>query len=322
MEGDRRTAPREVRPRPAHDEASFTRNLRFELADEEGRALLGSWGFSGTLGLLWILLVLFGPKTDVSNLLPPEDRPINVTFEAPPPPDVPPKAEAAQPVAAAKPAPRAPQPAGPSAAEIQARRAAAAGAAFGAAPSPSGPVGDVSNVLRGVDVATGAPRPGAAVGKAVLAYGQGGQGVRTPGRGDMGGGGAVGNIGGVTGGGGIGHEGVSVSAPRAIDVPGFGGPTRDVGELGTAVRSHDSQLKFCYDEYGLKVNPGLAGSVTLAITLTGAGAVTNVAVTRRTWSGPGATESESCILGKARDWRFPASTAGGGTFEFSFNFTR
>jgi hypothetical protein len=308
-------------PARGRDEASFTRNLRFELADEEGRALLGSWGISGLIGVLWLLLVAFGPKTEILQLLPPEDRPINVTFEAPPPPVVPPKPEAAQPVPAA---PKVTAPAGrpkPSAEEVAAKRAAAASAAFGAAPA-NGPVGDVSNVLRGVDVATGAPRPGAAVGKSVLAYGQGGQGVRTPGRADMGGGSAVTAIGGVSGGGGIGHEGVSVSAPRAIDVPGLGGPTRDVGELGTAVRSHDSQLKFCYDEYGLKVNPGLAGSVTLAITLTAGGSVTNVLVNRRTWSGPGAAEAEMCILEKARSWHFPPSSAGGGTFEFSFNFTR
>ena len=230
---------RRARPR---DEASFTRTLRFELADEEGRALLGSWVLSASFGLLWILLVIFGPQTDISHLLPPEERPISVTFEPPPPPDVPVKPEAAQPVpAAAKTAAPEGKPK-PSADEIAAKRAAAASAAFGAAPAANGPVGDVSNVLRGVDVASGAPKPGAAVGKAVLAYGQGGQGVRTPGRADMGGGAGVGNLGGVVGGGGIGHEGVTVAAPRAIDVPGLGGPTRDMGELGTAVRSHDSTL--------------------------------------------------------------------------------
>jgi len=177
-----------ARPR---DEASFTRNLRFELADEEGRALLGSWMISGLFGFLWILLVLFGPTTDISHLLPPEERPIAVTFEPPPPPDVPVKPAAAQPVpAAAKTAAPAAK-AQPSAEEVQAKRAAAAASAFGAAPA-NGPVGDVSNVLRGVDVATGAPKPGAAVGKSVLAYGQGGQGVRTPGRADMSGGAGVG----------------------------------------------------------------------------------------------------------------------------------
>ncbi len=196
---------------------------------------------------------------------------------------------------------------------VEAKRAAAFGSAFGGAAPKNGPVGDVSNVLRGVAVAdAGAPKPGQAVGKTVLAYGQGGQGVRTPGRSDMGGAGAVGAIGGVNGGGGIGHEGVSVSAPRAIDVAGFGGPTRDVGELGTSVREHESQLRFCYDEYGFKVNPDLAGSVTVALTLAVNGTVTNAKVSRRTWSGPGSAQAESCILEKARAWQFPPSSAGAG----------
>ena len=316
-------APKRRTTRPIRDEASFTRNLRYEIVDEEGRVLVNSWLISGGLGLMWVALVLFGPSTDISHLLPPEDRPIEVRFEAPPP--EPPKPPAPVAASAPKPAPKpaaAPAPRSkPTAAELEARRAAAFSSAFGAAAPKSGPVGDVSNVLRGVALTNGAPRPGAAVGKAVLAYGQGGQGVRTPGRSDMGGAGAVGGIGGVAGSAGIGHEGVTVSAPRAIDVPGLG-PTRDVGELGTSVREHESQLRFCYDEYGLKVNPDLAGSVTVAITLSPVGGVTNVVVSRRTWSGPGASPAEGCILQKVRGWRFPPSKSGAGTFEFAFNFSK
>jgi hypothetical protein len=326
MAADKRAAPARA-PRRG-DEVTFTRAMRYELAGEEGRALIGSWAISGTLGMIWLFLISFGPRTDVTHLLPPEERPISVTFEPPPPAPAPPAPAAPKPVPAAAPKPAAAPAAAkpqPTAAEQEAKRAAAMSAAFGAAAPTNGPVGDVSNVLRGVAVETGAPKPGAAVGKAVLAYGQGGQGVRTPGRGDMGAAGAagaMGAIGGVAGGAGIGHEGVSVSAPRAIDVPGLGGPSRDVGELGTSVREHESQLRFCYDEYGLKVNPGLAGSVTVAITLTGSGSVTNAVVSRRTWSGAGASEAESCVIQKVRDWKFPASSAGGGTFEFSFNFTK
>jgi hypothetical protein len=275
---------------------------------------------------MWLLLVAFGPRTDVSHLLPPEERPINVTFEPPPPapaPPTPPTPVAAAPKPTPAPVPRPVKPQ-PTAAELEAKRAAAMKNAFGAAAPTSGPVGDVSNVLRGVAVSTNAPRPGAAVGKSVLAYGQGGQGVRTPGREDMAAGaaGAMGAIGGVAGSAGIGHEGIGVSAPRAIDVPNLGGPSRDMGELGTSVRNHESQLRFCYDEYGLKVNPGLAGSVTIAITMTGSGAVTGAKVSRRTWSGPGSAETEACVLQRARAWNFPSSSAGGGTFEFSFNFTK
>jgi hypothetical protein len=313
------------RVRPPVDETSFTRNLRSELAGDEGRALIGSSSISVGLGIIWILLVIFGPRTEASHLLSAEERPIAVTFEAPP--EAPAKAEPtpAAPKAAAaapKPAAAAPKPSGPSQEE---RRAAAAASAFAAAPTPTGPVGDVSNVLRGVAVASNASTPtGAATGgKTVLAYGQGGQGSRTPGREDLGGGaGGTGSIGGVQGGGGFGAQAVRISAPKVIDAPSLGGPTRDIGELGTQVRDHQSQLRFCYDEFGLKVNPSLAGSVTMAITLTGGGAVTKAEITSHTWSGAGVDAVESCILQRAHGWRFPASAAGGGTYEFSFNFTK
>jgi hypothetical protein len=312
------------RVRAPVDETSFTRELRHELASDEGRALLVSSSISAGIGFLWILLVIFGPHTEASHLLSADERPINVTFEAPPPeqPKVEPTpaAPAASPKPTPKPAAAAPKPSGPTLAE---KRAAAAAAAFGAPAASSGPVGDVSNVLRGVSVASNTPTvAGAATGgKAVLAYGQGGQGSRTPGR-DASGGAGTGSIGAVQGTGGFGAQAVRIGAPRVIDAPSLGGPGRDVGELGTQVRDHQSQLRFCYDEFGLKVNPSLAGTVTVSLTLTGAGAVTNAQITSRTWSGPGADATEQCILQRARGWKFSASSAGGGTFEFNFSFTK
>jgi hypothetical protein len=100
-----------------------------------------------------------------------------------------------------------------------------------------------------------------------------------------------------------------------------GGPGRDVGELGTYVRSRESQLRFCYQEYGLKVNPRLAGSVTVNIVVGSSGSVSGVNIGRRTWSGAGSAQTESCIRTKIRSWHFPRSSAGEGTYAFSFNFT-
>jgi hypothetical protein len=200
-----------------------------------------------------------------------------------------------------------------------------------------GMVGDVSNVLRNVDVSSGAGGTGAGAaatggggtgGKVVLGSGEGGQGSRTPGRGGIGGalgagGGAGGGIGGVgPGGGTVSRAPVRISPPRPIDAPSVRGVQRDVGELGTFVRGRESQLRFCYNEYGLKVNPSLAGSVTTSIALAPAGGVTGVDITNRTWSGAGASETERCIAEKIRGWRFPSSEAGGGTYAFSFSFTR
>jgi hypothetical protein len=330
----------------------FNRSLRYEVAGEEGRALIGSYTFAFALGIAWLLFVYFGPRTLPMQLLSPDERPIAVTFDALEPlPDAMAGEEGGE-VRVPAPGPTASD-AGPRGKDRGNARAgnaggrrpttnASAGAiadAFGggSGTGSGGLVGDVSNVLRGVDVASGAGGTGAGAaatggggrgGKVVLGAGEGGQGSRTPGRGGIGGtvgatGGAAGGIGGVgPGGGTVSRAPVRIAPPRPIDAPSVGGVKRDVSELGTFVRSRESQLRFCYNEYGLKVNPSLAGSVSAAVTLTPAGSVTGVSFTNRTWAGPGASETEQCIEQKIRGWRFPASEAGGGTYSFSFSFTR
>jgi len=333
-------------------DAVFGRSLRYEIAGEEGRALLGSYFIAFALGLAWLGVVYFGPRTLPMQLLSAEQRPIEVTFDATQPPldQVTSAGEDTE-------APRAPAP-GPTdrppgrrddpgkakPANVGARQptTSSAGAiadAFGSGNrnSTGGLVGDVSNVLRNVDVSSGTGGTGAGAaatggggrgGKVVLGSGEGGQGSRTPGRGGIrgelgAGGGAGGGIGGVgPGGGTVSRTPVRIAPPRPIDAPSVGGVQRDVSELGTFVRSRESQLRFCYNEYGLKANPELAGSVTAAVTLTPAGGVTGVNVTNRTWSGTGSSETERCITDKIRAWRFPSSDAGGGTYSFSFSFTR
>ena len=335
------TVPRPPSSVPANGrDAVLSRSLRYEIAGEEGRALLASYAFAFALGVAWLVVVYFGPQTLPMQLLSRDERPINVTFDA-----VEPLSQAA--VAAEEgevvrvPAPAPTNPAAARKGNAGGRRpttATSAGAiadAFGSASrtGSGGMVGDVSNVLRNVDVSSGTGGTGAGAnatggggrgGKVVLASGEGGQGSRTPGRGGIGSTlGASGAIGGVgPGGGTVSRAPVRISPPRPIDAPSVGGVQRDVSELGTFVRGRESQLRFCYNEYGLKVNPALAGSVTTSITLTPAGAVTGVDVTNRTWSGAGASEAERCIAEKVRGWRFPASDAGGGTYAFSFSFTR
>lgn len=314
----------------AHPEATtFTRNLRYEAASEEGRRIIGSYAIAIALGVVWLLLVnLLPPAPPAISLMRPEETaPIAVQFDDTPP------APAAEAPAAPAPAPR---PAAARPGPVRQPRGggrtntAAIGDAFGGpAPQAGGLVGDVSNVLRGVDVKSapgGAPAAGGG-GKAVIAYGEGGQGSRTPGRGGFGtglgtGGGGAGNVGGVAGGGGVGRATVRVTAPTVVRAERIGGPGRDVSELGSFVRGRQSQLRFCYEEYGLKANPNLAGTVTVSVTLTGDGAVTGVAIASRSWSGAGAAETESCIRSRISGWRFPPSPQGGGTYSFPFNFTR
>ena len=309
--------PPEPAPVPAHShDEVLGRSLRYEIAGEEGRALLTSYALSFALGIAWLAFVYFGPRTLPMQLLSRDERPIAVTFDMPEPPTDAAAAEEAAPAAAPVPKER-------SSGRQRTSNPAAIANAFGSSPS-GGLVGDVSNVLRNVDVSSGtAGTSGAnAGGKVVLRAGEGGAGSRTPGRGGIGNALGPGGIGVGAGGGTVSRTPVRIAPPRPIDAPRAGGVQRDVSELGTYVRGHEAQLRFCYNEYGLKENPSLAGSVTASVALTPTGGVTSVNVTHRTWSGVGAAETERCITDKMRTWHFPPSEAGDGTFSFSFSFTR
>ena len=338
-------------PRPPgnNGETTFTRGLRFEWASEEGRALLGSYAISGGLGIAFLLLVHLMPP----RVVPQKDQEAVVVPmvdpSAPEPAPEPPVAQPGEAIRQPDPGPvnkpagkvgpekGSPKPGRPGS-KTETNSAGAIGDAFGSGSGSGtgGMVGDVSGILRGVDVNSGSGGTGGGAGgsggggiggKTVLGYGQGGQGSTTPGRGGIGGGigtggGGGGGVGGVGAGGGVTAARVRVAAPsvRASEAPP--GRGRDVSELGTFVRSREAQLRFCYVERGLRANPNLAGTINVAITLTGNGNVTGVDVTSRTWSGAGSSEAESCIVDKIRSWKFPSSDVGGGTYGFPFNFTR
>lgn len=313
------------------DEATFTRDLRWEVMGEEGKALVGSWTIAITVGVAWLLFVwITPPAPEKFQLLPENERNVTITFDDPEP--TLPEAPVAEAPAAT------PQPRGPAQAPRRTggggqgggnRSTADIGAAFGtgSGAGSGGMVGDVGNILRGVDVSSGSGGTGGGRGggRAMLATGEGGQGSRTPGRGGLGAGGVgTGGIGGVgsgAGGGGVGRAEVRVAAPSVVAPPVGGGPGRDVGELGVFVRSREPQLRFCYTEFGLKANPNLRGSVTVNIVVSGSGAVSGANVAGRTWSGAGASEAESCIRQKIRSWRFPGTASGEGTYAFKFNFS-
>jgi hypothetical protein len=325
---DEAIPPRSPRPvRTSIDDVSFTRQLRYEFADAEGRAILYSYAFSGILGVLWLLLVFFLPAPpNYINLLK-EEEPVNIqvkTDDLPAPTPAPiPATEGGAPKTAAAPTPKPGGGGGPPKNDTRAINDAFGG---GTSNNTGGMVGDVSNALRGTEVASGTGSAPGAQGKAVIGYGAGGQSSRTPGRGGLGeglgGNGTGSGLGGVGGGGGIGFATVRVAPPSVIHAENVGGPGRNVSDLGDYVRGRNSQLQFCYTEYGLKVNPSLAGSVSVAVTLTSDGAVTGVEITKRTWSGPGAAEAESCIKQRIAGWKFPSSEHGGGTYSFSFSFSR
>lgn len=104
--------------------------------------------------------------------------------------------------------------------------------------------------------------------------------------------------------------------------PDNGDQGRNMSELGTIARGREAQLRFCFDEYGRRVNPLLAGKIAVAVTLAPAGTVTAVRVTSRSWTGKGATEVEDCICSRIRTWKFPEYDGGPGTYPLTFIFTQ
>ena len=329
---------------------TFSGAMRWELFSEEGRALLWSYMFTLGLAIIFLLLVKFGPQGHKLSLIPPEEAPIVLQLDSLPEPtpipvpEVPGEVErtpspgdvkkAAGPTGPQKGDPKQ----GPPGSKTEQNRSGAIGDAFGtgSGSGTGGMVGDVSGILSGVQTSSGSGGSGGGLagvggggqgGKAVLGYGQGGQGSSTPGRGGIGGGsgtggGGGGGIGGVGAGGGMTRGAVRVSAPSVVSAPDLGGPGRDVSELGSFVRSRESQLRYCYTEQGLKVNPNLAGTINVAITLTGSGSVTGVDARPGSMGGAGTDQVTSCIEGRIRSWKFPSSEAGGGTYSFPFSFTK
>jgi hypothetical protein len=334
---DNMASPRAANTAPSQKPETFESGMRYELADPENRPLLISYVISFSLGLIFLLLVFFGPKFPPITLLPPEEQPIEVRFDPPPPePTViePVPSESQQQAQTQQPTPspavQRPTPTQAASPSPRPSRADAIGDAFGSSGGSSGMVGDPSNILGGVAVSSGGgaggvgAMGGAGTGRAVLGTGQGGQGSTSPGRGGIGTGtgAASGGIGGVGGGTGVSRAAVAVSAPRPVDVDPIAGPGRDVSGLGNIVRSRESQLRHCYVENGLKVDPNLAGTITVAISIAGSGSVTGANITNRSWRGPGAAPAESCITSVIRRWTFPSSERGAGTYAFTFNFTR
>lgn len=67
---------------------------------------------------------------------------------------------------------------------------------------------------------------------------------------------------------------------------------------------HDTQIKYCYTELGLRYDRHLTGDVTVRVSLNDAGFADTVEVIKRTWDGVPAAEVESCMRALIEDWSF------------------
>ena len=278
--------------------------LRFELGSEE-QVLASSYGMSLALASAFLALVHLSSPPVVTRP-PVVDRPISFGVRTYPDEPTPP-------------APRstARQPAGRGSASSVERPA------FGEAPAQGGVTASIAEVLRSVAIeGAGLPVSDGSSRKVAL-----GSDVPTshPGRGGVAdgvGGIGEGALGGVGGGNAIRATPVRVSPLPVVAAPLADASGRSTDDLGTVVRQHQLQLRECYVRSGLVVNPQLAGTVTLSLSIAPTGAVSTAKVARSTWAGqPGAADTESCLLAQIRRWRF-APAQHEGTFLFPINFTK
>jgi hypothetical protein len=126
------------------------------------------------------------------------------------------------------------------------------------------------------------------------------------------------NVGEVKRGGGIDRADFRAHPLPIVSAPALDNATADATELGAFVRARVSQLQTCYERAG---GTDLAGIVGLRLTLGEGGVVRSAEIVRRTWSGPGAAETEACLIRIARGWRVPAGHDGA-TLTLPISFTR
>lgn len=97
------------------------------------------------------------------------------------------------------------------------------------------------------------------------------------------------------------------------------------------IRARGAQLRSCYQERGLKQDPTLAGTITVALDVDSTGSAANARVTRQEWvaregqrlgeEDPVVGSVHECVLERVNGWRFPAFVAPG-SHEFELRFSR
>jgi hypothetical protein len=82
----------------------------------------------------------------------------------------------------------------------------------------------------------------------------------------------------------------------------------DTAEVAIFVRSREAQVRFCYQERGLRLERELAGEISIGFRVNSAARVDSAWIASREaqWSGPGAAAAEECIVQRVTSWRVPA----------------
>jgi hypothetical protein len=94
-------------------------------------------------------------------------------------------------------------------------------------------------------------------------------------------------------------------------------------QVDAVVRSRQREVQFCFEESGLKADPELSGIFAMMLTLDTNGGVARVEPVRGEWSGPDGAAVETCVMQRARAWRFPLQLAlAPARHEVTFHFAR
>jgi hypothetical protein len=99
-----------------------------------------------------------------------------------------------------------------------------------------------------------------------------------------------------------------------------GGPPPAPPELTEVVQREQSASQFCYQEFGQKVDPSLAGGVAMLVTVSDDG-VSDAHVQADTWSSGAGKAVNDCLNRKAATaWRTAAGTVKPGTYVVQLAF--
>jgi hypothetical protein len=116
------------------------------------------------------------------------------------------------------------------------------------------------------------------------------------------------------------------SAPRdTVMVAAMLQDTVALEQVDAVVRSRHREVQFCFEESGLKADPELSGIFAMMLTLDTTGAVARVDPVRAEWSGPDGAAVETCVMQRARAWRFPLQSGAPWALarhEVTFHFAR
>lgn len=90
----------------------------------------------------------------------------------------------------------------------------------------------------------------------------------------------------------------------------------DANSIKRTVRRHLPAVKHCYEQE-LRRNPKLKGKVTLEVSVSASGVVSNSEVLESNMNSP---RMMKCLLGAIRRWRFARPTSGEVVFSYPFIF--